>query len=193
MIENDFHNFMGFSRHFLTTIQAYKQFFFKNFHEKMMWLVGQKLTSKSFLRLVLGWCARKEFAGLCAIVRDCCGKVVLAGCSLGGRGLSPQCVKTEAICFGLSIALKTGFSPILLEFNALSVVNLVISKSSPYSDIGLFILDILNLLESPSVWGVSYSHKSTNMVAHSLAKLAFSFSSKSIWVVDFSPSVRVLF
>ncbi|KAL5784894.1 hypothetical protein ACOSQ2_007286 [Xanthoceras sorbifolium] len=109
-----------------------------------MWLVGQKLISKSFLLLVLAWYA------------------------------------PETMCFGLSIALEVGFLPILLEFDVFSVVNLVISKSPPYFEIGLFILDILNLLESPNVCEVSYSHRSTNMVVHSLAKFAFSFSYETL-------------
>ncbi|KAL5759860.1 hypothetical protein ACOSQ2_018698 [Xanthoceras sorbifolium] len=58
--------------------------------------------------------------------------------------------------FGLSIDFEAGFSPVLLEFDALSVVNLVISKPPPYSEIGLFIMDILNLnlqvnTDSPSI------------------------------------------
>ncbi|KAL5778950.1 hypothetical protein ACOSQ2_009687 [Xanthoceras sorbifolium] len=132
----------------------------------------------------------KEFAGLDAVVRDCRGKIVVAGCSLGGRGFSPQCVEAKAMCFGLSIALEAGFLPILLEYDAFSVVNLVTSKSPPYSEIGLFILDILNLLKFPSVCGVSYSCRSTNMIVHSLTKLAFSFSSESIWVANFLHSVE---
>ncbi|KAL5787999.1 hypothetical protein ACOSP7_004948 [Xanthoceras sorbifolium] len=153
-------------------------------------LVGRKLTSKSFLLLVLAWYTRKEFASLGAVVRNCRSKVVLARCYLSGRGLFPQCAQAEAMCFRLSIALEAGFSPILLESDALSVVNLVISKSPSYSEIGLFILDILNLLEYSSVCGVSYSHRCTNMVDHSLAKLVFSFSSETIWVADFPPSVE---
>ncbi|KAL5794204.1 hypothetical protein ACOSP7_002798 [Xanthoceras sorbifolium] len=145
-----------------------------------MWLASRKLTSKSFVLLVLAWCARKKFAGLGIVVRDCRGKVVMAGCSLGTKGLSPQCVEAEAMCFGLYIALEAGFLPALLECDALSVVNFAIFKSFPCSAIGLFIIDIMNLLDSPSVCEVSYSHRSTNMVAHSLAKLAFSFSSESI-------------
>ncbi|KAL5806455.1 hypothetical protein ACOSQ4_029188 [Xanthoceras sorbifolium] len=129
----------------------------------------RSITSRSFLLL-------KEFAGLSAVVRDCRGKVVLAGCSLGGRGLSSQCAEAKAMCFGLSIVLEA--------------VNLVISKSHPYFEIDLFIMNILNLLEFPSVCGVSYSHRSTNTVAHSFAKLAFSFSSESIWVAEFPHSVE---
>ncbi|KAL5739937.1 hypothetical protein ACOSQ2_029117 [Xanthoceras sorbifolium] len=121
----------------------------------------RSITSRSFLLL-------KEFAGLSAVVRDCRGKVVLAGCSLGGRGLSSQCAEAKAMCF----------------------VNLVISKSHPYSEIDLFIMNILKLLEFPSVCGVSYSHRSINTVAHSFAKLAFSFSSESIWVAEFPHSVE---
>ncbi|KAL5817387.1 hypothetical protein ACOSQ3_025765 [Xanthoceras sorbifolium] len=93
----------------------------------VIWLVGQKLTSKSFLLLMLAWYAH------------------------------------------------AGFSPILLEFDALSVVDLI----------DLFILDILNLLESPIVCGVSYSHRHNNMVVHFLVKLSFSFSSKTIWIANF--------
>ncbi|KAL5750699.1 hypothetical protein ACOSP7_025302 [Xanthoceras sorbifolium] len=157
----------------------------------VMWLVDQKLTSKSFLLLVLAWYAHKEFAGLCAVVRNYRSKVVLAGCSFGGMELSPQCAEVKAMCFGLSIALKAGFSPILLEFDALSVVNLVIFKPPPYSKIDLFILDILNLLESPIMCEVSYSHRCNNMIVHSLVKLTFAFSFETIWVANFPLSVEI--
>ncbi|KAL5748269.1 hypothetical protein ACOSQ2_025566 [Xanthoceras sorbifolium] len=118
----------------------------------VIWLVGQKLTSKSFLLLVLAWYAH---------------------------------VLLRVAAWELAFSNLTYF--ILRDSNltALSVINLVISKSSPYSKIDLFILDILNLLESPIVCGVSYSHRRNNMVVHSLVKLTFSFSYKTIWIANF--------
>lgn len=62
------------------------------------------------------------------------------------------------------------YQNIILEGDALQVVNLLLSKSSDLSEGGMLILDTRNLLNTFICWSTSHVPRDANVVAHTLAK-----------------------
>ncbi|KAL5788038.1 hypothetical protein ACOSP7_004987 [Xanthoceras sorbifolium] len=66
---------------------------------------------------------------------------------------------------------ESGLLPALVESDSSTVINLILSMASIHSEIGMIINDILDLQDSFDFVKFVFSPRSTNKVAHSLAKM----------------------
>ncbi|KAL5770148.1 hypothetical protein ACOSP7_014302 [Xanthoceras sorbifolium] len=80
------------------------------------------------------------------IISDCRG-LVMASCAQSlDSCFFPSIVKAMAILRGLRLAIDTSFVLALIESDAKSVVNLILSSFVPLSEIGIVTNEILSLL-----------------------------------------------
>ncbi|KAK3230811.1 hypothetical protein Dsin_002692 [Dipteronia sinensis] len=93
--------------------------------------------------------------------------------------------RAEGLCF----AYDFGLWPCVVESDSQVVVSLVNSVSSPLDEIGLFINDIVDLMNSSPQCKMCFIPRKANMVAHGLAKLGLSSESDRFWIEEVPPSV----
>ncbi|KAK3200721.1 hypothetical protein Dsin_024136 [Dipteronia sinensis] len=85
--------------------------------------------------------------GLGIIVRDAAGNVLASSAQRVLAGFSIESAEAMAVCKGLLFAEDSGLLPVLVETDALVVVNFIKSGRAPLSDVGLIIDDILRFLD----------------------------------------------
>ncbi|KAK2659363.1 hypothetical protein Ddye_005896 [Dipteronia dyeriana] len=88
---------------------------------------------------------------------------------------SPEIIEAMAILRGLRLALENGLVPMILESDALDLVNKIRSQTVPSSEVGVIIHDILILLGNLDLSSIRFVSRLANKVAHCLAKLALKF------------------
>ncbi|TXG53683.1 hypothetical protein EZV62_018939 [Acer yangbiense] len=69
----------------------------------------------------------------------------------------------------MAACAQTSLVPVVVESDALQVVEFVSSQSPPSSEVGVVVLDILQLIDSVPVTGVMFVLRLANVVVHSLA------------------------
>ena len=90
---------------------------------------------------------------------------------------------------GIQLACETGLVPLDLVSDATVVVSLVNDLKEHVSEIGLVVDAIRRLLVSLPGCELRYAPRSTNWVAHTLAKSALSSSEDYVWIEDFPPCI----
>ncbi|KAL5784349.1 hypothetical protein ACOSQ2_006741 [Xanthoceras sorbifolium] len=124
--------------------------------------------------------------GLGAVVRDSHG-LFMAELSRKFVGLvSIEVAEAAAILNSLHLALQSGFSRLLVESDAFNVVNYILSRDPPRTEVGLIISDILSLCSNALV-KLALVPRSANSVAHLLGRNSFSIDVVSIWLEDTPP------
>ncbi|KAL5740510.1 hypothetical protein ACOSQ2_029690 [Xanthoceras sorbifolium] len=83
---------------------------------------------------------------------------------------------------GIQLASEVGLTHFVVEFDVLSIVNLIADKLFLLSDVGVVSLDILQSLEVHMESRVIFGYYQVNMVTNELVKLTFSFSRRRIWL-----------
>ncbi|KAL5831728.1 hypothetical protein ACOSQ4_017082 [Xanthoceras sorbifolium] len=84
--------------------------------------------------------------GLGLAIRDDLGRMRAAG-SIGiTASLDPSLAKAMAVLHGIRLAIDSGFSPILVESDALGVINVLRDGVIPSSYLGLIVLDIFSFV-----------------------------------------------
>ncbi|KAL5777249.1 hypothetical protein ACOSP7_010175 [Xanthoceras sorbifolium] len=95
------------------------------------------------------------------------------------------------VFFGILIALEKGFSSLILETDASTVVKLINKGIQPLSEIEHVIRDISDCLSRfHSPVSVVFAPPSANLVAHSLVRLVFQGFSQTIWIDDYPLCVQ---
>ncbi|KAL5794121.1 hypothetical protein ACOSP7_002715 [Xanthoceras sorbifolium] len=115
----------------------------------------------------------KNRTGL-GVIRDSRG-LAMASCVKGFDSLySPPIAEALAILRGITLAVETGLLPVCVESDAEFVVNLITSKATPISEIGVVIEEILLLITMHPVYYVRFISRVANQVALRLAKFGLS-------------------
>ncbi|KAH7572246.1 hypothetical protein JRO89_XS04G0226300 [Xanthoceras sorbifolium] len=122
-----------------------------------------------------------ERLGFGVVIRVCTGKVLVSYTSLLLGLFSSDIGEALAILLGLRLAIDMGLSTVCVESDAASVVKQLSSRVTSCSDIGLILDDIglilddiLSLVVNFADLSFSSVRRSTNIVAHGLAKFALS-------------------
>ncbi|KAL5772877.1 hypothetical protein ACOSP7_012482 [Xanthoceras sorbifolium] len=107
-------------------------------------------------------------------------------------GVSPLLAEAIAVLQGIQLAAETGLLPLVVETDALVVVNHIANETPPHSDVGVVIVDILRAIKDFRVQSVKCVPRLANLVGHGLAKLAVSFNKETVWIEYFSSCVENL-
>ncbi|KAL5826472.1 hypothetical protein ACOSQ3_018323 [Xanthoceras sorbifolium] len=98
----------------------------------------------------------------------------------------------HAVLHGVRLALRLWLSPLLVESDALGVINVLKEGSVPCSDLSIIVSDIFDVCRSLSVFSFSFVPRCVNKVADALVKAALSFSSDRFWSESCPPLVELL-
>ncbi|KAK2653789.1 hypothetical protein Ddye_013645 [Dipteronia dyeriana] len=91
---------------------------------------------------------------------------------------------------GIEFAADLGTLPTVIESDARGVVKLINSGKTIFTEISLVCSDTVSRLSDGSISRVYYVPRRTNIVAHSLAKLAITVDYDRFWVESFPDCVR---
>ncbi|KAL5799334.1 hypothetical protein ACOSQ3_032390 [Xanthoceras sorbifolium] len=100
--------------------------------------------------------------------------------------LNPLLSKATTVLHGIRLAIDSGSSPLLVESDALGVINDLKEGVIPCSDLGLIVSDIFQLCFWFDISAFCFVPRVANKVADILAKAAISFGSSHFWF-DFCP------
>ncbi|KAL5747804.1 hypothetical protein ACOSP7_024819 [Xanthoceras sorbifolium] len=126
------------------------------------------------------------------MIRDFLARVMAAGAIQLAANFSPQMAEAVAIRRGLHFALETGLSLILIESDALGVINSILARSIMCSNLRIVLYHIFHLVSVLDVSSFSFVLRVANKVADVLAKATFGFSSDLFWIESCSPCVELL-
>ncbi|KAK3231660.1 hypothetical protein Dsin_003541 [Dipteronia sinensis] len=85
---------------------------------------------------------------------------------------------------GCLLAIDSGLNPVIVESDAAVVVKWINGGDILYSEIGVIISDIKNLLQQIHCAAVTFVPRSANQVAHCLAKYALSCNEDRYWLEE---------
>lgn len=119
--------------------------------------------------------------GIGVVARDSAGQVIDFLSSPTTGFLSPRV--TEALAFreALIFAANNGLTDIIVEGDALQIVQAINKGGDQFSDCSSIISDCLELLPLFSTYSFQHVKRSCNRVAHSLAKKSLSCARLESW------------
>ncbi|XP_035542511.1 uncharacterized protein LOC118344870 [Juglans regia] len=130
--------------------------------------------------------------GIGVVVRNWEGKVIATMRSQ--RTLFPEAKLAEALAALKAVILckHLQLQNLILEGDALNVVQDINAERRDWSTVGLMILDIKAELRGLKSWSFHHIPRSSNCMAHSLAKDAVKLSEKSITLEEAPPCIQHL-
>lgn len=123
-------------------------------------------------------------AGIGVVSRDHKGELMMTMSKEVKDVVDSEIIETVAAKEAIDLALMSGFHSIILEGDALSVINAINSKDTNYSPIGVLILEIQQRLGSFSSVSVKHTKRDGNKAAHVAGQISFSISDMLVWVEE---------
>ncbi|KAL5756241.1 hypothetical protein ACOSQ2_020987 [Xanthoceras sorbifolium] len=123
----------------------------------------------------------KNLVGLGIILRDHSGSVLAASAQKLAIGFSVSIAEAVAVLKGLQLALELDLLPVIVETDFLDVATTINNPSVYFSEVGLVISDIVDLLGRCPRSKVLYVPRSANIVVHTLARFALEIDSDRFW------------
>ncbi|KAK3189303.1 hypothetical protein Dsin_028864 [Dipteronia sinensis] len=114
--------------------------------------------------------------GVGLVIRNHSGVVMAAGLQYINASFSLMIAEAVAVLCGIDLAVEKGMLPIVIETDALSVVNLIRAGCPISSDIGMMIGDVIARLQNIIGSKVVFVSRTANYVAHILSKMALILS-----------------
>ncbi|KAK2648274.1 hypothetical protein Ddye_015763 [Dipteronia dyeriana] len=101
----------------------------------------------------------------------------------------PQMAEALSLWGGLVLTREVGLWPCHVETDAKVVVDLTYKTKIPRSEIGLVIQDIIQLLANVANYSLRFNPRTTNLVAHCLAKYGLNVEGDIVWLEECPPCV----
>ncbi|KAL5556882.1 hypothetical protein UlMin_039118 [Ulmus minor] len=127
------------------------------------------------------WCSNKKKFGLGSVIRDYSGKVLGSVAMPISSSVSVAVAESWALEKGASLAKQMGFSAVILESDCLGVIKALDTKIVHDSDLSYVFDSIYEICNGFDMYKFSYTPRTGNQVAHSLARLALSLENVQIW------------
>ncbi|XP_041003875.1 uncharacterized protein LOC121249222 [Juglans microcarpa x Juglans regia] len=128
--------------------------------------------------------SEKKRMRLGVVVRDEEGEVLLSLCKLM-EGLSNSATaKLYALWEALKVCAELNWTKAIFEGDALSVIKSVNSSSCCWEWHGQLVEDIKLILYNSQNWYIQHTYRECNHVAHTLARIAFTFTEEKVWIEE---------
>ncbi|KAL5562198.1 hypothetical protein UlMin_031945 [Ulmus minor] len=127
------------------------------------------------------WCSKRKKFGLGSVIRDYAGKVLGSVATPISSSVSVAVAESWALEKGASLAKQMGFSTVVLESDCLGVTKALESRTIHDSDLSYIFDSIYEICNEFDMSKFSYTPRTSNQVAHSLARLALSLENEHIW------------
>jgi ribonuclease HI len=122
--------------------------------------------------------------GIGIIVRNHNGLVIAARSRTKMGCLEPVAVEALAAFQAIEFSIELGLQDIILEGDALQVVNALNFSGRCLSRFGQIVADAQMIIASLSSWQIVHSPRETNFAAHGLARAAVKHVIDDIWLED---------
>ncbi|KAL5781816.1 hypothetical protein ACOSP7_006845 [Xanthoceras sorbifolium] len=123
--------------------------------------------------------------GAGSVVRRFDGSLVFAAATIFYGGFAVDVAEALSVLDGLTLATSKGLLPLLIECDALNIVNLCLGITSSRLEIMNVIRDIRRLLLQFHCCSLAHVPRSCNTAAHEVAKFALLASVSVFWEVSF--------
>ncbi|XP_021724334.1 uncharacterized protein LOC110691707 [Chenopodium quinoa] len=123
--------------------------------------------------------------GIGGILRDEEGVTVVVYCSTKNGKFDVAVGEPIAMRSSLKTIMEAGYRNFILETDNISLFHHLKKASTPPCYFGSLVKDILTLASRCKRCDFSFVKRSGNFVAHSLAKLSFSFSEYRVWLEEY--------
>ncbi|XP_042974848.1 uncharacterized protein LOC122306483 [Carya illinoinensis] len=130
--------------------------------------------------------------GIGVIVRDSEGLVIASLCSSITLNPNPMLGEAVAALRATILCAELGLTQIIIEGDALNVVQAVQSEEENWNAFGMVIRDVKSLLSKVREWSIQHTHREFNVIAHTLAKYALTCSDDCILLEDYPPCIQHL-
>ncbi|KAK2654361.1 hypothetical protein Ddye_014217 [Dipteronia dyeriana] len=127
---------------------------------------------------------QNQVVGIGLIICDSFGLVMAAAAQRIRASYSPLIAEVVAVLHGVDFAVNTGLWPLLIETDALRVVNMVKTGSASAVGIGLVVGDVIAHLRNSSGVSVMFVSGKANYVAHTISKLALGLTEDRFWIEE---------
>ncbi|KAL5579315.1 hypothetical protein UlMin_011757 [Ulmus minor] len=135
------------------------------------------------------WCSKQKKFGLGSVIRNHTGKVLGSVATPISSSVSVAVAESWALERGASLAKQLGFSAVILESDCLGVTKALDIRSLPVSEISYVFDNIYEICNDFCMYKFSYTPRTGNQVAHSLARLALSLENERTWPLGTSESI----
>ncbi|KAK3198821.1 hypothetical protein Dsin_022236 [Dipteronia sinensis] len=122
--------------------------------------------------------------GCGVVIRNEEGLIMAASSQRMMASFPPHIAEATAILCGIQLAIDSGLNPVIVESDAAVVVEWINGGDILYSEIGVIISNIKNLLQQIHCAAVAFVPRSANQVAHCLAKYALSCNEDRYWLEE---------
>ena len=136
--------------------------------------------------------ASQNKRGLVAVIRDSCGTILTAACSMETEVWDPKISEATATCFGLQVTAFMGFENVVLKTDSLLTAQALKDRKYKASYSGSFIQDWHSLSTNFSSISFGFVRRICNKVAHETAKHALSEGETKMWVGTCPSSIMQL-
>ncbi|KAK3212813.1 hypothetical protein Dsin_017519 [Dipteronia sinensis] len=133
---------------------------------------------------------QNQRVGLGMVIRDDLGMVLAASTQKIRTYFSLPVAEAMTILRGTIFLKNSGLEPIVIESDALGVVQMINSATKVSADIGLIIEDIRDRLHEMSGSRVVFAYRNVNEVAHNLSKMALTIVEDLFWMESYPPCVE---
>ncbi|KAL5547561.1 hypothetical protein UlMin_002792 [Ulmus minor] len=127
------------------------------------------------------WCSNQKKFGLGSVIRDHTGKMLGSVATPVSSSVSVAVAESWALENGASLAQQMGFSAVILESDCLGVTKALNSRTLHDSDLSYVFYSIYEICNEFDMYKFSYTPRTSNQVAHSLARLALSLENDQTW------------
>ncbi|KAL5578545.1 hypothetical protein UlMin_020244 [Ulmus minor] len=127
------------------------------------------------------WCKHTKKFGLGVVIRDHSGSILGSAATPVSSSVSVDVAEGWALERGARLAKYLGFSAIELESDCLGVVMALQQQTHFISELSFVFDSISDHCNAFHQFSFSYTPRTSNQVAHNLAKLALSLADEQIW------------
>ncbi|KAF5461306.1 hypothetical protein F2P56_017417 [Juglans regia] len=120
--------------------------------------------------------------GIGIVIRDEMGEALTACCDQKEHVQHPATAECMALWKAMEISRDLGFHRVVFEGDAQNIVRAINEDNTDYPSYGSIIHDAKKMLQQQQGWKVQYAHRTSNEVAHKLAKQALCLESEFIWM-----------
>jgi hypothetical protein len=123
--------------------------------------------------------------GMGIAIRDYRGKLLVAYCATREFITDPATAEALTAWQAAQLSHRLGLQNIVLEGDALEVVNVLRTEETWLGRYGHILQDAKHMLSQCREWQVNHVHRQGNAVAHGLAKLALNIQQEVVWTDNF--------
>lgn len=135
----------------------------------------------------------KQLSGLGVVIRDSTGKSIAAAIKTTKFHGDVAYAEEETASWGFQVAKNAGLVALIIETDSQMMADLINNRRGSKNEIFQVISEIQDKTKELCNGKVQHSLRSCNVIAHTLAKLAFVYSNTVVWLDSFPMEITNVF